>query len=183
MLLPPSGLWSDFNTSPSTRGFKLRVWPFELDQISIPAPPRGASTSENEEVRSFNFNTSPSTRGFLVALEQSVPLVFQYQPLHEGLPAAIRQRRIDVHISIPAPPRGASRTRTQRSSRTRFQYQPLHEGLRRFSDSFRAYRDFNTSPSTRGFRSRPPSVCTTGFQYQPLHEGLQSLRSGSCTRV
>ena len=151
MLLPPSGLWSDFNTSPSTRGFKLRVWPFELDQISIPAPPRGASTSENEEVRSFNFNTSPSTRGFLVALEQSVPLVFQYQPLHEGLPAAIRQRRIDVHISIPAPPRGASRTRTQRSSRTRFQYQPLHEGLRRFSDSFRAYRDFNTSPSTRGF--------------------------------
>ena len=78
--------------------------------------------------------------------------IFQYQPLHEGLPkqvATLSYRR----ISIPAPPRGASI----------------------FKKSLKPEFNFNTSPSTRGFAVAAVSSAVHEFQYQPLHEGLPSL--------
>ena len=51
-----------------------------------------------------DFNTSPYMRGFLFLLMPVVKsLLFQYQPLHEGL--HIRQALVKstVSISIPAP--------------------------------------------------------------------------------
>ena len=100
-----------------------------------------------------NFNTSPSTRGFAVLFLHQSYHIFQYQPLHEGLPKLGSTAMGAVTISIPAPPRGASATRSH-----------AH-----------AAHDFNTSPSTRGFSESMRHPQSAPFQYQPLHEGLPSL--------
>ena len=81
------------------------------------------------KIFSPDFNTSPSTRGFIA------PRIF-----HTA-----------IGISIPAPPRGASRRFLWHFLEARFQYQPLHEGLQYPAGCYRAPCYFNTSPSTRGF--------------------------------
>ena len=166
---------TNFNTSPSTRGFCSDDEGGKCDEISIPAPPRGASLSKERRYESCDFNTSPSTRGFRGCAgryargdisipapprgasnipDGSVDLVlFQYQPLHEGLLGVARCFH-GWMISIPAPPRGASTPR----------YRPTRRP------------DFNTSPSTRGFHSLANQISSQIlFQYQPLHEGLRCL--------
>ena len=100
-----------------------------------------------------------------------------------------------VEISIPAPPRGASKSHLPPTSRAmNFNTSPSTRGFikKYFFDP--VLRDFNTSPSTRGFRINVclhrsrlyfnTSPSTRGFccswcllheglfQYQPLHEGL-----------
>ena len=147
------GIPLDFNTSPSTRGFSNRPADIVGLVISIPAPPRGASGAE---------------------IFKYIDRKFQYQPLHEGLPCNGALEDIRV-ISIPAPPRGASSivlvcadphvfqyqplheglrwTARQVMPMALFQYQPLHEGLPQPSSGSSVPGDFNTSPSTRGFKT------------------------------
>ena len=147
-MIRPSG---DFNTSPSTRGFAIRADRYELPGISIPAPPRGASTFEIASPRDVIFQYQPLHEGLPYSASEMLPsAVFQYQPLHEGLPktgisvkvgsisipAPPRGASSGVHydisnlsISIPAPPRGASEEPTTDVAVPAFQYQPLHEGL------------------------------------------------------
>ena len=55
-----------------------------------------------------------------------------------------------------------------------FQYQPLHEGLPSGRWRPGAVLNFNTSPSTRGFRTLWLLLMLLLFQYQPLHEGLRT---------
>ena len=117
------------------------------------------------------FNTSPSTRGFRVFRLRWRVFSFQYQPLHEGLPPARRHEK-DCLISIPAPPRGASTMPTRWVRAWAFQYQPLHEGLRRSRQTSSGRRDFNTSPSTRGFRRACPSADDTYFNTSPSTRGF-----------
>jgi len=132
-----------FNTSPSTRGFDDVCHDTRDRRISIPAPPRGASSC---------------------VYGHSSSIKFQYQPLHEGLHGdALIPRRLA--ISIPAPPRGASNLPMIIDDTSKFQYQPLHEGLQDEGNQGQPDQDFNTSPSTRGFgradryhRYRPISI-------------------------
>ena len=142
--------------------------------ISIPAPPRGASPLQRPA---------------------PVDMLFQYQPLHEGLPEG----------------------KLRRAGRRHFNTSPSTRGFRKHLPESRAVRYFNTSPSTRGFgneahraacdkisipapprgasffdvlRSQgygisipaPPRGASEldsmtfdriKFQYQPLHEGLR----------
>ena len=76
---------TDFNTSPSTRGFSIYLARHVESAISIPAPPRGASGRYRQTRSRKYFNTSPSTRGFTQGLSEQLKTRFQYQPLHEGL--------------------------------------------------------------------------------------------------
>ena len=103
-------------------------------------------------------------------------MLFQYQPLHEGLPVAMIAPHLRLWISIPAPPRGASAVRVPirlfhaisipappRGASIRYMYI-----LRRMISIPAPPRgasmhqvlavgciDFNTSPSTRGFLLLP----------------------------
>ena len=134
-MIRPSG---DFNTSPSTRGFAIRADRYELPGISIPAPPRGASTFEIASPRDVIFQYQPLHEGLPYSASEMLPsAVFQYQPLHEGLPKTGISVKVGS-ISIPAPPRGASSGVHYDISNLSisidvavpaFQYQPLHEGL------------------------------------------------------
>ena len=207
---------SNFNTSPSTRGFRVLRRTDRWTTISIPAPPRGASAPCAICGGRLDFNTSPSTRGFRQGGRWdgtdaiSIPAPPRGASLHRVVCDCL-------DISIPAPPRGASRAEQSMLTLTLFQYQPLHEGLlicekaSAITGTFQyqplheglqvpclytsfLFRNFNTSPSTRGFEALPfygigrgisipapprgASISwlsrqrTQVFQYQPLHEGL-----------
>ena len=119
-------------------------------EISIPAPPRGASQVRGKCPQGNDFNTSPSTRGFGRREGSKVGWIFQYQPLHEGL-HSVRMRSSTRRYFNTSPSTRGFKALTSICSVTLFQYQPLHEGLR--------------APPSRCILSRP-------FQYQPLHEGL-----------
>ena len=145
-------------------------------KISIPAPPRGASNGQLSIGDMMKFQYQPLHEGLPMTVIRMCSLTkFQYQPLHEGLPGS-RSCYLRLSISIPAPPRGASSASLQHPRCSIFQYQPLHEGLLKAGLWDVEPSDFNTSPSTRGFRIVDHVEERQEFQYQPLHEGLH----GSC---
>ena len=123
--------------------------------ISIPAPPRGASASEWHNAEGTISIPAPprgaSHRHFL----RAVLVYFNTSPSTRGFRECTRSSPHRT-ISIPAPPRGASVVTTIKRDSETFQYQPLHEGL----------------PGSHSKRR-----ASLKFQYQPLHEGLLSLGS------
>ena len=160
---------SNFNTSPSTRGFYVgerrgQVLQFQYQplheglprssgtvgptRISIPAPPRGASgRNPTEKDRCTYFNTSPSTRGF------------------KDANATIKSYK----ISIPAPPRGASTVLGFLQSIPGFQYQPLHEGLQ-IATALRMYYGISIPAPPRGaseFEERVMHSCMISIPAPP----------------
>ena len=168
--------------------------------ISIPAPPRGAS--DHPECRRFPLISIPAPpRGAsCVLLGLWAALLFQYQPLHEGLPTRWSMGWHRRNFNTSPSTRGFPLSIRSWQFR-QFQYQPLHEGLPADSCGIFWRQDFNTSPSTRGFRvvcpgkrrrlisiPAPPRGASSAstdmkptqiFQYQPLHEGLRAT-PGSC---
>ena len=148
----------NFNSRPSARG-DVQVCSVSLSSlISIHAPPRGATNRGERAPSPCNFNSRPSARGDGCAQYWfPVPEVFQFTPLREGRrqPGGKRRNTHDFnsrpsargdkspgrtpggsHISIHAPPRGA--TRTPRPSPTPFppfQFTPLREGRPAWSRS------------------------------------------------
>ena len=191
--LPPDG----FQYQPLRE--ELHGVNFCIDRIciSIPVPPRGASIQrERAQPAGKNFNTSPSARGFEGPV-RGTPGVseFQYQPLREGLLDELQMNH-RPHISIPAPPRGASYTRPEPCGTVRisipapprgasvhacinrlervFQYQPLHEGLPLPSYTGCRQIHFNTSPSTRGFGLTPARLSLlSNFNTSPSTRGFR----------
>ena len=103
--------------------------PDERD-ISIHAPPRGATMPSPSVTASTNFNSRPSARGdphgtnlpnsFFISIHApprgathfvssyGSVLQFQFTPLREGRRAAAAQSSAAINISIHAPPRGAT---------------------------------------------------------------------------
>ena len=162
-----------FNSRPSARGDAPAPAPAPATDISIHAPPRGA--------------TQISVLWLHCA-------TFQFTPLREG-----RQGRTQKsgagHISIHAPPRGATVPFPVKVSTLSFQFTPLREGRRNFRksggcvinisihapprgatrvigvDVDRA-ADFNSRPSARGDSVifNPQSIWIA-FQFTPLREG------------
>ena len=53
----------DFNSRPSARGDKSSIVPLKHPQISIHAPPRGATADFLRLCRDIHFNSRPSARG------------------------------------------------------------------------------------------------------------------------
>ena len=101
----------------------------------------------------------------------SAACVFQFTPLREGRRQihVLRQTR---HISIHAPPRGATRCNRHRSYRQQISIHAPPRGATRGGKSSEGSKNFNSRPSARGDptssrheRRRRP------FQFTPLREG------------
>ena len=142
-------------------------------EISIPAPPRGASS---------------------MAMRTSRRRKFQYQPLHEGLrrtPGSARDQDISIpapprgasqlgqyymvpyNISIPAPPRGASVTDHRGSAVRGISIPAPPRGASDVPLDTLRRCDFNTSPSTRGFGLlQGQSQCQYYFNTSPSTRGF-----------
>ena len=165
-----------FNSRPSARGDAMRGDSGTSDDISIHAPPRGATARQNvgdcirvfqftplREGRPFphlvrpcgitNFNSRPSARGdracrFLVFCG----FPFQFTPLREGRPA---------------------RTQARGPGRPVFQFTPLREGRPATASSGRPRWRFQFTPLREGRRRRTPRPMSAGhgFQFTPLREG------------
>ena len=119
-----------FNSRPSARGDVPFVQPLQPSDISIHAPPRGATWATGSVQAARHFNSRPSARGDADANGGiPTPLVFQFTPLREGRPSGLKIARALAHISIHAPPRGATFTESTISCAT---------------------ENFNSRPSARG---------------------------------
>ena len=128
----PAGRPADFNSRPSARGDRLSAADGSGDDISIHAPPRGATRSVSRQrlPHRTNFNSRPSARGDqttsglrtaeifqftplregrrLQVEQNSLNTLFQFTPLREGRLAMLGERADTRRISIHAPPRGAT---------------------------------------------------------------------------
>ena len=172
--------WIYFNSRPSARGDpdcrpRLCVW-----NISIHAPPRGATE-------------------ILLALRLSNGL-FQFTPLREGRQRPCGTRADESYFNSRPSARGDTDKQRRASAATTFQFTPLREGRRTPTAGSAGGRYFNSRPSARGdpatstvkpdgssnFNSRPSARGDPDshggigrgavFQFTPLREG----RPGSC---
>ena len=74
----------------------------EAAEISIPAPPRGASHAASTVGSDWQFQYQPLHEGLLEDVQDGmIEAIFQYQPLHEGLRSrpACRCRRPNFNTS------------------------------------------------------------------------------------
>ena len=123
----------DFNSRPSARGDECDSPTRETAEISIHAPPRGAT-------------------GVISPLSSCV--LFQFTPLREGRHKGAIKDGDKLIISIHAPPRGATAPCRGRSMFFSFQFTPLREGRPCGMSSVRAVIHFNSRPSARGDQAR-----------------------------
>ena len=174
----PGASQSDFNSRPSARG----------------DPPSAAPWSCPR-----HFNSRPSARGDSgYAPERNAQLYFNSRPSARGDKGRTDVIRGMLHISIHAPPRGATIRRVISPSRIRFQFTPLREGRqcvakceprglaisihapprgatpgRSRLSSVGELKNFNSRPSARGDHPilHASCICVKPFQFTPLREG------------
>ena len=120
-----------FNSRPSARGDREAVQLCREENISIHAPPRGATWKLDRFSRSRYISIHAPPRGATEPrrLADRVANAFQFTPLREGRHEELQALRHYPRISIHAPPRGATRQRLPARRR------PPH---------------FNSRPSARG---------------------------------
>ena len=155
--------WCTFQFTPLREG-RREIARIDLRKgdISIHAPPRGATDSHGGIGRGA---------------------VFQFTPLREG-----RRGRLLVPpampISIHAPPRGATDLGTSRQGLSaQFQFTPLREGRRRSSRALLSAGYFNSRPSARGdLALRFKAYCPAYFNSRPSARGDMNCRK-RCTSV
>ena len=98
-------------------------------QISIHAPPRGATVKQGSRGNLHHFNSRPSARGDQrLRTKQLHCKKFQFTPLREGRRANGCSQSATMGISIHAPPRGATIREWESRLATLFQFTPLREG-------------------------------------------------------
>ena len=122
----------DFNSRPSARGdAKLKELSdaTAADFNSRPSA-RGDLSSKRISAPQYDFNSRPSARGDpAVSRVVFLPFVFQFTPLREGRLGEVGGEDVTVHISIHAPPRGATRwLYTQPSFSRHFNSRPSARG-------------------------------------------------------
>ena len=191
---------SHFNSRPSARGdaFPSVLHP-DGRNISIHAPPRGATAAERDAGRSKIFQFTPLREGRQL-LQGSVRQshYFNSRPSARGDSHDQALFPAEQDISIHAPPRGAtSYFDSVPHKATKFQFTPLREGrpstnsikdgtsaisihapprgaTHRHWYILRLHRDFNSRPSARGDKVfRITSDARDIFQFTPLREGRQ----------
>ena len=190
---PPS---SNFNSRPSARGDGNWVRKIKTIDISIHAPPRGATCGRPpspQSGRPISIHAPP--RGATLYQRETTPLQvgFQFTTLREGRRPFRGREVLFRRISIHAPPRGATFSAFVQRQKALFQFTPLREGRRapcwlRASSTY-----FNSRPSARGDQNArkkirtplisihaPPRGATSRFfhaafaalfQFTPLREG------------
>ena len=177
---------SNFNSRPSARGDVLATGKMTIkENISIHAPPRGATTSQS------------------TMFPASSP--FQFTPLREGRRSCFspdcRYRNFNSRPSA----RGDKNKAPDRKGKTIFQFTPLREGRHFCLLQLFPFWNFNSRPSARGDRAGngnrllPPEISihapprgatkwrdvarsTCEFQFTPLREGRQERRKPSSRR-
>ena len=125
-----------------------------IAKISIHAPPRGATRSNEHGKRADYFNSRPSARGDVAVLGKRADTrrISIHAPPRGGDNGATGLVHLGF-ISIHAPPRGATRTRRRRQWKPlrQFQFTPLREGRPNGKYCVRnPALDFNSRPSARG---------------------------------
>ena len=147
----------NFNSRPSARGdlplFRVR----QVQDISIHAPPRGAT----------------------VMIPAFQPLIeFQFTPLREGRQAA-ELAKMSQYISIHAPPRGATDSGAEfRSAHHISIHAPPRGATTHPRHDCRHVVNFNSRPSARG--DGWAGACAPlplAFQFTPLREGRPYART------
>ena len=99
----------DFNSRPSARGdVTLPLFYGGRMNISIHAPPRGATGRYRAGYGGTYFNSRPSARGDEMLNMSITGRLFQFTPLREGRRSLCHVIRAGLYISIHAPPRGAT---------------------------------------------------------------------------
>ena len=146
--------------------------------ISIHAPPRGATENPFVAVEADLFQFTPLREGRRCHLRGFANMMyFNSRPSARGdsLPHHVRRAG---HISIHAPPRGATSPSMMRSRALRFQFTPLREGRRRRPSSRRSCRmHFNSRPSARGDQPRNRQArCSAHFNSRPSARGDRRCR-------
>ena len=118
-----------FQFTPLREGRRVRhALTDDVGDISIHAPPRGATSFPEQARLLFHFNSRPSARG---------------DASHDA-----NQR--NAVISIHAPPRGATSFRSSCGSIVQFQFTPLREGRPSGGVRLPPSPYFNSRPSARG---------------------------------
>ena len=109
---------------------------------------------------------------------------FQFTPLREGRHKRSTGGVSSRHISIHAPPRGATpHPRRYAQHREGFQFTPLREGRPRTSSDAQApRRHFNSRPSARGdFKARRASGGLSHFNSRPSARGDSTATKSAAT--
>ncbi len=118
-----------FNSRPSARGDPVDEFIFQMEVISIHAPPRGATKKLAENLKK---------------------VLFQFTPLREGRPEQYCLREELERISIHAPPRGATVPFCVLFSCFLFQFTPLREGRQRSARTPKPLPTFQFTPLREG---------------------------------
>ena len=107
---PASPMFCSFQFTPLREGRRDGAQVLRLRQISIHAPPRGATpTAAAYGARSTGFQFTPLREGRLIRISFVVESsLFQFTPLREGRREQHAAETKELKISIHAPPRGAT---------------------------------------------------------------------------
>ena len=121
----------------------------------------------------MNFNSRPSARGDgETALVNRAARHISIHAPPRGATPSVQKCNQDAQISIHAPPRGATTAATGKRVAAIFQFTPLREGRLLIGAGEFCLSDFNSRPSARG--DEEVSSCSKSqypFQFTPLREG------------
>ena len=124
-----------------------------LMAISIHAPPRGATHHQGKRSNYSNISIHAPPRGATTPSIRKSPLeLFQFTPLREGRHTQPPPLLIHQNISIHAPPRGATRRARCMGTMYLFQFTPLREGRLESACIFLRPAAFQFTPLREGRR-------------------------------
>ena len=156
------------------------------EQISIHAPPRGATefTAHQDGLETISIHAPPRGATVTSTILRGATTNFNSRPSARG-DAAEEARDAWNAISIHAPPRGATPPgQPQIRTACVFQFTPLREGRQVYKSHGFGRTYFNSRPSARG-DCRLHNSCSRQFQFQftPLREGRQLVKVRSCEQL
>ncbi len=201
---------ANFNSRPSARGDDEEVSRKRRNQISIHAPPRGATLTQRKKIAgSSYFNSRPSARGdwtprWTLARRWTH---FNSRPSARGDMEALLLAVKYEMISIHAPPRGATGLhKPRRIKEIHFNSRPSARGDDRQATAFLINSisihapprgathpehlhcagrfDFNSRPSARGdVQGEDAEMDDLLFQFTPLREGRRYKRRKAMSEI
>ena len=162
-----------FNSRPSARGDYNRHMGGKRADISIHAPPRGATEKSPVAMPCTNFNSRPSARGDSAFPAWCPPCVisihapprgatipahrlctshknFNSRPSARGDLTAPLLSSVSTHFNSRPSARGDPRLMMAGWYPAEFQFTPLREGRRAWAPALHRRADFNSRPSARG---------------------------------
>ena len=168
-------MFCSFQFTPLREGRRDGAQVLRLRQISIHAPPRGATpTAAAYGARSTGFQFTPLREGRLIRISFVVESsLFQFTPLREGRREQHAAETKELKISIHAPPRGATSYRRHYRGVDEFQFTPLREGRpKRTGKADSDMQYFNSRPSARGdYSAVSPFRMLIDFNSRPSARG------------